>query len=272
MKTYFLIRPFIDITVRNLCKMPYWQHPKGCPNYGKRSTCPPQAPFFRQAFNIYEPIYAVVNEFDLANHVSKMKAKHTDWTDPQLRCVLYWQGTARKQLREKVEQILTMELKGYIATYCPEAMGVNVDVTLKDIDIILEWPPEYIARQVAFLGRPYSGQFMVTVSELKWYQTIPIGKCPCCGKDKPLGILNIPQFGEEDEQRGPRCIDCFFGPPEPEFTPFDDEEDERYERCLYHSCEICGGEFWDGGTSCTCYEADDKEWDENEIVNDIIKE
>lgn len=81
---------------------------------------------------------------------------------------------------------------------------------------------------------------MVTVSELKWHQTIPIGKCPCCGKEKPLGILNIPWYDEEDEQRGPRCIDCFFGPPEPDFTPFDEDYDEGR--------------------------------DEEEIINDIIRE
>ena len=32
--------------------------------------------------------------------------------------------------------------------------------------------------------------------------------------------------------------------------PWVDEEDEDlYE---YRTCEICGGEFWPGGTSCTC--------------------
>jgi hypothetical protein len=45
---------------------------------------------------------------------------------------------------------------------------------------------------------------VVTVSELAWHQTIPIGKCPCCGKEKPLGILNIPWADEVDEKLGPR--------------------------------------------------------------------
>jgi hypothetical protein len=111
---------------------------------------------------------------------------------------------------------------------------------------------------------------MVTVSELKWHQTIPTGKCPCCGQEKPLGILNIPWFDEEDEQRGPRCIDCFFGPPEPDFNSFDDEEED--DSNIPRDCPICGGESWDGGTSCTCCETDETERDEEEIVNDIIKE
>lgn len=31
----------------------------------------------------------------------------------------------------------------------------------------------------------------------------------------------------------------------------DDEDDENY------TCSVCGGEFWEGGTSCTC-----EDWDE----------
>jgi hypothetical protein len=27
-----------------LCRLPYPNHPKGCPNYGKRALCPPKAP------------------------------------------------------------------------------------------------------------------------------------------------------------------------------------------------------------------------------------
>lgn len=112
---------------------------------------------------------------------------------------------------------------------------------------------------------------MVTVSELKWHETIPMGKCPCCGKDKRLGILNIPWVNEEDERRGPRCIDCFFGAPGPEgFMPSDGDDEEDGE--VYGTCPVCGGEDWDGGTSCTCYETDESERDEEEIVNDIIEE
>jgi hypothetical protein len=111
---------------------------------------------------------------------------------------------------------------------------------------------------------------MVTVSELAWHETIQMGKCPCCGKEKPLGILNIPWADEEDAQRGPRCIDCFFGPPEPDFNSFPGEEED--DPSTYRDCQVCGGEFWDGGTSCTCYETGETGQDEKEIVEDIIKE
>jgi hypothetical protein len=54
---------------------------------------------------------------------------------------------------------------------------------------------------------------MVTVSELKWCETIESGECPCCGRVRPLGVLNVGWFDEHDQEIGARCIDCYFGPP-----------------------------------------------------------
>lgn len=36
-------------------------------------------------------------------------------------------------------------------------------------------------------------------------------------------------------------------------TPEEEAQIEREEyEATHYICEICGGEFWDGGTSCTC--------------------
>lgn len=32
------------------------------------------------------------------------------------------------------------------------------------------------------------------------------------------------------------------------------EDEYRYQN---RTCDICGGEFWDGGTSCTCEDGDE---------------
>jgi len=32
----------------------------------------------------------------------------------------------------------------------------------------------------------------------------------------------------------------------------DEVEDDFDDPSLYRTCETCGGEFWDGGCSCTC--------------------
>lgn len=151
--------PVIDSRVRGLCVKEYEGHKKGCPNFNdpKHShRCPPGAPFFDKYFDMAKPVYAVVNEFDLAAHIARMAARNPAWTDRQLRCVLYWQPAARKQLRVKVDAALAT-LPGYEATWCPEGMGVNVTATLEAAGVVLEWPPQRIARQVAFLATPIDG-------------------------------------------------------------------------------------------------------------------
>jgi len=137
---------------------PYPNHKHGCPNYGKRDTCPPKAPLFGDIFNYGLPVYAVINEYDLGSHVEKMRQRHPDWSLRQLQCCLYWQGTARRQLRKAVKEALKAH-KGYIAIYVPEAMGVDVTATLKAAGVYLEWPPKKIVRQVALIARLREKEF-----------------------------------------------------------------------------------------------------------------
>jgi len=152
-----LIDPVIDYTVRALCLQPYPLHPNGCPNVGHCDRCPPTAPLYDEYFDLSYPTYAVINEFDFKSHVEKMKLKHPTWSERQLKCVLYWQGSARKQLNKEVEKWLKYPMcGGFESTKCPEGMGVDVTETLKRVGIELEWPVERIARQVVFLGVPLS--------------------------------------------------------------------------------------------------------------------
>lgn len=150
------VTPVLDSRVRGLCARPYEGHRKGCPNFNDPKhahRCPPGAPLFGQAFDLSLPVYAVINEFDLASHMARMATRNPTWSERQLRCVLYWQQTARKQLAAKIEQTLG-QLPGYAATWCPEGMGVDVTATLANAGVTLEWPPVHIARQVALLAKP----------------------------------------------------------------------------------------------------------------------
>jgi predicted metal-binding protein len=145
----------IDHTVRSLCREPYPLHPRGCPNFGKKPTCPPHAPRFEDTYDLSKPAYCVVNEFDLGAHITAMRKRHPDWSSRQLRCCLYWQGTARKRLEQGIAAaLLDPKLTGLVAERSPEAMGVDVTATLRGAGIELEWPPERIARQVAILAFP----------------------------------------------------------------------------------------------------------------------
>lgn len=150
-----VVSPVIDHAVRGLCRQPYPLHPKGCPNFGSADRCPPAAPFFEEVFDLTRPVYAVVNEFDIGAHVARMAASHPTWSDRQLRCVLYWQPRARKELDARIRHALSARsCRGYAATWCPEGMGVDVTATMMKAGIHLEWPPAGIARQIAFLAAP----------------------------------------------------------------------------------------------------------------------
>ncbi len=145
--------PVIDYRVRRLCLKPYPGHKKGCPNYDKKDGCPPKAKPFGAVYDLSQPIYAIVNKFDFASHVNRMKELHPEWSQRQLECCLYWQPKARNQLLQHIKYFLSNHPRYKVET-CPEAMGVNVTETLKNSGIILEWPPKIMSIQVALAGIP----------------------------------------------------------------------------------------------------------------------
>lgn len=148
-----LVKPVINEAVRSLCHKRYPGHPHGCPNYGKNPRCPPQAPLITDTLDFAKPIYAVYNVFELGKHVEWMRSRHPQWSLRQLRCCLYWQSRARKQLREHLVQFVTrspgLELT---VVACPEAQGVNVTQTMRNAGIELEWPPVMLTYQIALVG------------------------------------------------------------------------------------------------------------------------
>lgn len=152
------VKPVLDESVRKLCYRPYPNHKKGCPNYGKRPVCPPQAPLLSEFLDLNYKVMAVWVAMDFAAHVQRMKEKHPNWSQRQLECCLYWQGTMAKRLRRWTEYQLTRTIlfdtdKPLVATYCPEAMGVNVTETMKRFtQVRLEWPPQNIVYKISFVG------------------------------------------------------------------------------------------------------------------------
>lgn len=149
--------PVIDLSVRNLCRNPYHAHPRGCPNWG-RKWCPPNAPNFKKFVDMRRPIYLCVNSYDLGKHAEIARKKHPEWSERALRNLRHWQGTARKQLRDGMKKFIEKcDLDLYddiIEIHCPEAMGVNITETCKNVGIELEWPTLSIARQVAIIAYP----------------------------------------------------------------------------------------------------------------------
>jgi len=135
------------------CLLPYPGHPKGCPNYGKKKTCPPVVPLIDNFIDVDGPIYLVYSEFDLASHAKRMKAIHPEWTDRQCRCVLYWQGTSKKLLKFEIKKaVIETGLDLFVDK--PEAVGVNVYATCALSGLKLEKIRDLkVCRHVAIIGQ-----------------------------------------------------------------------------------------------------------------------
>ena len=146
------VSPIIIRSVHSLCLRPYPNHKKGCPNYGKKKGCPPGVPMFDSFYVLSKPVYAIYNVFDFKGHVDRMREKHPSWSKRQLECCLYWQGSARKRLKERIEIFRRLTGGKYIVNTVPEAMGVQVTETMKRVGVELEWPPVNVAYQIALAG------------------------------------------------------------------------------------------------------------------------
>jgi predicted metal-binding protein len=147
------VAPIIDYSVRGLCVKPYPGHVKGCPNFNKKKGCPPGAAKYDEAYDLNQPVYAIINKFDFKAHTERMRQQHPEWSERQVRCCLYWQPGARKRLLAEIKSFWAdLNHRKYSIETCPEAMGVNITETLKNVSVILEWPPETVTYQVALAG------------------------------------------------------------------------------------------------------------------------
>jgi predicted metal-binding protein len=151
------VKLVIDHSVRSLCFKPYERHPKGCPNYKRCDRCPPTAPLIERIIDLSRPVVAIYNAFPLGRHVEQMRRKHTRWTERQLLNCLYWQGTARRHLKDEIAKFHEHMLCAqpglrYVVLTTPEACGVNVTETMRAAGVVLEWPARIVAHQVAIAG------------------------------------------------------------------------------------------------------------------------
>ena len=140
----------IQYQVREWCKLPYSGHPKGCPNYGISSICPPQVCLVNEFIDLTKKHYFIIEEFNLAEHIKKMSLLHPGWTDKQCRCCLYWQNGVRKRLKQKCHLFVNQH-PNYIFTLIPEAMGVNVFRTAHRYKLMIRKNP-IIVYKVALTG------------------------------------------------------------------------------------------------------------------------
>lgn len=159
----FIVSPvdslIIDYRARDWCKLPYPNHPRSCPNFGKKDDCPPKAPNVEDFFDLDKDLTLIAVRYDLERHAVRLKAnaraKGKEISDRQARCVLYWQGKVRKALREFCERVTILP---EIYTLIPEAMGVHVIRTAKLNGIPIKTRPERYVWKIALTGYPHKSK------------------------------------------------------------------------------------------------------------------
>jgi len=156
---YVNITPVIVPSVKGLCTKPYSGHKNGCPNYAKKAGCPPSPLVLSDVIDIRKTVFAIYNRYPLSVHVQKMRDKFPSWSERQLYCCLYWQPTARRQLKAEIEKFLSEKWPQTVIVKCPEALGLNVTETMRQplLELgqpTLEWPPVNYAYQIVLAGCP----------------------------------------------------------------------------------------------------------------------
>jgi len=158
MTMYYDVSKILEINYkcRGYCTIPYRGHKKGCPNYNNHEECPPKVKLVNDVFDLDRRMFFVVEEFNLKFHVEKMREKHPDWSEFQLKNLLYWQGGVRKNLRLKCEEFLRIckekSKDKLIYTLLPEAMGVMVINTALKLGIPIERTPVDKVFKIALVG------------------------------------------------------------------------------------------------------------------------
>ena len=145
----------IDPNVRSLCVYPYPDHPKGCPNFGKKEGCPPKVCMIQNFVDLRQVFFLIVR-FNLAQHIIKMKELHPSWTNRQTKCLLYWQPHVRVEQKIMERDFFIVWNRSQLnITYSPEAMGVDVFKTLEAYNIPYERNPKSEVVKVALVGRKW---------------------------------------------------------------------------------------------------------------------
>lgn len=142
----------LEPAVLTLCRKPYPGHPRGCPNYAHRKSCPPDAPFLEEVLDMSRTVWVAWVDFNLEKQRQRMWAKHPKWSERQAECCLYWQGGVRKQLRDEMEAFVDNADAALMIIEVPEAHGVNVTETMWRVGVGLQWPPKIIVRKVGLIG------------------------------------------------------------------------------------------------------------------------
>ncbi len=150
------------------CTLPYPGHPKGCPNYKKNLLCPPYTKIMENCLKNYNYFYLIYAVFNLYRYKNYMLKKHPNWTERKASCLLYWQNSVKKILKDFITNLYLNNPNCSLYLFCSgsglksksfkqetvysmEAVGINVINTLIKNGINIEIKPKKIVHIVNLL-------------------------------------------------------------------------------------------------------------------------
>ncbi|MFX0059593.1 MAG: DUF2284 domain-containing protein [Candidatus Heimdallarchaeota archaeon] len=159
-----------DPKVQNYCNNPEFK----CPNYGHSWACPPEAPYLEKSIADFRKFYLVYHEFNLKDYVNKKRKDKPKQSEKRIRESFYRKEIVRDYLENEIYDFLESFKESYNEKlilwdgycrvcnkagesctyddckpcryplekrYSMEAVGIDVDKTVKNLKIQIEWPP-----------------------------------------------------------------------------------------------------------------------------------
>jgi len=171
--------PAIKISLKDIVFDPkvqtYCNNPKfRCPNYSHSWACPPEVPYMKNEISQFDRFFLIYYKFNLKIYIKEIKLKNPQKSEDSIRKSFYRKDFIRDNLEKEIWNFLDT-YKGfyddklilwdgycrvcykeskkctydqnkpcrypYKVRYSMEAVGIDVDKTVKNINITIEWPP-----------------------------------------------------------------------------------------------------------------------------------
>jgi predicted metal-binding protein len=147
-----------------------------CPNYNHSWACPPVSPYLEEEVSTYKKFFLIYYKFDLDTYISEVKQIHPDRSIEKILQSFYRKSYMRDHLEVEIFNFLEENDVNYNEKlvlwdgfcrlcykenqkctydggkscryeprYSMEAVGINVDKTVKNIGFEIEWPPTHFA-------------------------------------------------------------------------------------------------------------------------------
>jgi hypothetical protein len=126
--------------VIHLCKQHYYHNGNantGCPNYGEKEGCPPEVLHIKEAYDM-NSIHLLTIQFPFEEYIDIKREINPTWTNRALINQRHWQGHLKSLLNTFWEDIEDRYPEHNVIKN-PEAMGVNLEETMKKLGIQLQW-------------------------------------------------------------------------------------------------------------------------------------